>query len=408
MTLNVYKRRKSDFTRDRILTFPIVVCSILHLFKESVEFNISNTLSFFDKETVSGSAFSKARDKIRNVFFKDLNVLLLDHIQSLKPNLWKGYQLLAFDGTTAILPPSKEIKKIFGIHSRTLTGTKNCMAQCLFCVDVLSNYMLGYRIGNMSEGEGTMFKKMIQKIKLKHSAIMLLDRGFGNYCNINVVLSQNQNCCIRLSSKMSAFAKLVMKDKRQDFITEWHPSTKEKVTAKSHNLKIMPLKVRVSKVKLATGEIELLVSNLYNDLEISNYEMKILYFKRWGIEESIKKMKPKMKLEFWGCRKTKSIYQEFYANVFMYNLVCILGSEAQVEIEEKTKNRKREYKYNWQNAYRFTREKILLLLNSEVVVNYLYNLVKEIGKSMISIIPDRNYPRNKLQKDKSRPYQCYK
>ena len=115
-----------------------------------------------------------------------------------------------------------------------------------------------------------------------------------------------------------------------------------------------------------------------------------------------------MKLEFWGCRKTKSIYQEFYANVFMYNIVCILGAEAQVKIEAKTKKRKRKYKYNWQNAYRFTREKILFLLNIELSANHLCRLIEEIGKSMISIVPERNYPRNKTQKDKPRLYQYYK
>lgn len=337
-----------------------------------------------------------------------MNVLLLDHIQTLKPKLWKGYQLLAFDGSTAMLPASKEIKKIFGIHSSTDAGTKNCLAQCLFCVDVLSNYMLGYRIGKTSEGECSMFKTMIQKIKINFPSIILLDRGFGNYCNLHIVIFQNRHCCIRLSSHASNFAKMVMKDERQDFITNWYPSEREKSTAKTHNLNITSIKVRVTKVILATGEVELLVSNLYNYLEISSYDMKNLYFKRWGIEESIKKMKPKMKLEFWGCRKTKSIYQEFYANVFMYNLVCILGDEAQVEIEKTTKNRKLKYKYNWQNAYRFTREKLLILLNKKFVFNDLCELIKEIRNSIIAIVPQRNFPRSKFQKDKSRSYQCYK
>lgn len=315
---------------------------------------------------------------------------------------------MAFDGSTAILPASKGIKKNFGIHSDTQTGTKNCMAQCLFCVDVLSGYMLGCRIGKMSEGEGPMFKKMIRKIKAGCPSIILLDRGFGNYCNLNIIFSQNRNCCIRMSSKVSGFARMVMEDGRCDFITEWHPSEKERVTARTHNLKAIPLKVRVSKVVLATGEIELLVGNLYNDLEISNPEMKTLYFKRWGIEESIKKMKPKMKLEFWGCRKAKGIYQEFYANVFMYNLVCILGEEAQAGIEAKTKKRKLEYRYNWQNAYRFTRERIMDLLGKGLAAVCLCKLIKEISRSVIAVSPERNYPRNKLQKDKSRSYQCYK
>lgn len=99
---------------------------------------------------------------------------------------------------------------------------------------------------------------------------------------------------------------------------------------------------------------------------------------RWGIEEGIKKLKPKMKLEYFGCKKMEGIYQEFYAHIFMLNMVALVGNEAQQIIDEKLAHRKRKYKYNWQNAYRHVRDKIVILINNRNVYKILNDLVKKI------------------------------
>ncbi|HAL81377.1 MAG TPA: hypothetical protein DCO83_03385, partial [Mucilaginibacter sp.] len=82
-----YTTKATFFTRNRILTFPVVVSSILNLFKESVEYNISTILSFLEVKPVTGAAFSLARYKIDLSFFRDLNKILVDFHQKLTSKL---------------------------------------------------------------------------------------------------------------------------------------------------------------------------------------------------------------------------------------------------------------------------------------------------------------------------------
>ena len=46
---------------------------------------------------------------------------------------------------------------------------------------------------------------------------------------------------------------------------------------------------------------------------------------RWGIEQGIKKLKPKMKFEHFTCRKMEGVYQEFYVHIFMLKHNCYAG-----------------------------------------------------------------------------------
>ena len=51
--------------------------------------------------------------------------------------------------------------------------------------------------------------------------------------------------------------------------------------------------------------------------QITKEDMKALFALRWGVEGGIKKLKPKMKLEKFGCRKQEGVYQDFYAHIWL-------------------------------------------------------------------------------------------
>ena len=220
--------------------------------------------------------------------------------------------------------------------------------------------------------------------------------------------NQQHKFCIRLTSQLSAFAKGAIASADSDFVTIWEPSEMERSNCKTHGYDSIPIKVRVTKVVLDTGEIELLVSNLFELDTINQAAMKTLYFMRWSIEESIKKLKPKMKLEYFGCKKPEGIYQEFYAHIFILNLVSIMGNEAQVKIEKETEGRTRDYKYNWQNAYRHVRERIIQLINNRNLYKIINDLIQKIALSVVAVIKGRKFSREKQSSRKARLFQCYK
>lgn len=355
---------------------------------------------------VTGAAFSYARYKIKLGFFFELDKLLSDYI--IKPaKRWKDYQLIAGDGSSINLPSSPQIKKHFGIYQTSKGGINTCLARTFIFYDVLSNFVLDSIISPTFIGELTLMMPLLKNLPSENT-LVLLDRGFGFFSTCKQLINNKQGYCIRLSVGQSSFSKKAMLNPESDFITMWTPGYNERETCKRHGIDSSPIKVRVTKVLLKSGEIELLVSSIYDTKTVTAQDMEALYALRWGIEEGFKKLKPKMKLEQFGCKKHEGVYQEFYAHIFMMNLVAIIGTGAQEAIKQKTAGRKNEYKYNWQNAFLFVRAKIGRLFTTRDFVDLFEELIHQVRDSLVMIRPGRAFVRRLRQCSKSTYMQCYK
>jgi IS4 transposase len=96
------------------------------------------------------------------------------------------------------------------------------------------------------------------------------------------------------------------------------------------------------KVKLKTGETEILATNL-NKNEFTKEELKELYAKRWTIETGYDKLKNFIALEeFSGIRK-EIIEQDFYAGIFMYNLATTVKFDIEKSNNREPKNKDKKY-----------------------------------------------------------------
>jgi hypothetical protein len=370
----------------------VVASSILHLFKESVEFNLQKILPSISRP-VTGSAFTQARYKIKPKFFNDLVKTTVESYRVCEKKLWKGHILLGGDGSTLNLPPSKDIEKKFGVYSTTDMGVKRYLARIFFVYDVLNDIVVGWNLSKMKDQEKILLRNCYDSIN-HPNAILILDRCFGNFTTVTELTNRQIQFCIRMSTCGCNFAKKAMANEQDDFIADWAPSRDEKETCKKLGLERAAVKVRVTKIKLKTGETELLVSSLLDQQKYSHKDMGELYHLRWGVEEGYKNLKPKMKIEQFGCRKSEGVLQEFYAHIFIMNMVGLAGMAASQQIEEKTSHRKLTYTYNWKNAYRFLREKIMRLLWLEDIEKLLDLLIAQIAGSLIAYKPDRCFARD--------------
>jgi len=378
---------------------------ILNLFKESVEYNLLFLLPSLGIKPVSGAAFSLARYKIKLSFFVELNRLLVDYCQE-GGELWKGYRLLAGDGSTVSLPPSKQIKQHFGVYSEKGGEIKSCMARIFMLYGIHSNIVVSSEISGMQVSEKVMLKNCLGTLKSSNHLIVL-DRGFGYFNICHELIRQKKSFCIRLSTAQSLFSRSALRSPLNDFITDWEPSEAEKGTCPELD-DCSSIKVRVSKIRLRTGEIELLVSSLFDMESIRLTDMAELYGFRWGVEEAFKKLKPKMKLEQFGSRKPDGIFQEFEAHIFMMNIISMMGKEAQDEITKKHKDRKLKYKYNWQNAFRIIRQQIIQIIGLENNGVIFSKIIESIRASVVPIKPGRNFKRVVYKRRKNRLHQTYK
>lgn len=263
-------------------------------------------------------------------------------------------------------------------------------------------------ISPASIGEITLINTMIPA-KCATDSIILLDRGFGYFSTCKNMINNKQNFCIRITTSQSLFARTMMAQSENDFITEWNPSAGEIRTCKKYEWDIEPIKVRVTKILLPTGETELLVSTLFDTNTINKKDLSELYELRWNVEEGFKKLKPKMKLEQFGCKRYEGVYQEFYSHIFMMNLVSIISDDTEEEVIEKTAHRNHTYKYNWQNAFLFVRHVFVKLFSSADIKDILDSIYQKIIGSLIAIKKGRQFVRDNDGKRRRAGYsQCYK
>jgi hypothetical protein len=103
------------------------------------------------------------------------------------------------------------------------------------------------------------------------------------------------------------------------------------------------LKIRVIKIVLDTGEIETLITNVYD--EISYEEFKALYFKRWEIEVKYSQLKGKLQLENFTSETELGITQDFYASMYLINMAALAKQAANYDLDIKNSGKNLEYKY---------------------------------------------------------------
>jgi len=365
------------------------------MFKESVEFVVQDVLSELSKDQVTGSAFSQARSKIRPEFFRDLSMVAASHAESFAVPRWKGYRVYGGDGSTLNLPPSKQIWAHFGIEANSKGKTNRSLARIFLVYDVLTGLTPSAGLGRTSTGESGMLDDCLKSIPHDPLDLIVLDRNFGHFYRASKLLAERWAFCIRMPVSGSGFAKRSMADPRKDFITCWEPSKSERETSPGAS----PITVRVTKTVLKSGVEELLVSSLTDMEAVSPEDMVKLYSMRWGVEEGIKNLKPKMKIEHFGAKKPAGIHQEFHAHIFAMNMVALTGLAAAEQVGKKTKHRKREYKYNWHNAFRWVRDAIVKMFSTDKLDNLPEKLATLVSSSLTAIRPDRQYSRDGLDRD---------
>jgi hypothetical protein len=182
----------------------------------------------------------------------------------------------------------------------------------------------------------------------------------------------------------SGFLRVVINAPNQDQIIE--VKHKDKV-----------LKMRVIKFELESGIIETLVTNLFDET-ISLEDFKELYFKRWGIEVKFNEIKNKLQVENFTGKTIIAIEQDFYATMYLTNIVAQAKKDSNEVIQENSKNKnlKFEYKVNTNVLIEKLKDTLITMLiikNPWKRSKILKSIQSEIEKNIIPIRPGRKFVR---------------
>lgn len=408
-----YLFNKHHFTRKRSLPFQTVVLLVLRLLKASLQTELKGFYTEVFKidevvNWVSDAALCKARQKIKHEFFSDLSDTVAGAFYStIGGERWKGYRLLSVDGSEINLPSAKELLKDFGMHHTNSVGTEIPQARVSFLTDVLNKITIDASIESFRTGEQAMLAGHLNCVE--HIDLLTADANYGHFWVLKKVIATGANYCFRIN-KSSSFVKEFIASGMKDVVLDWHPSNSTKASCRKNNTDEESMKVRLVLIELE-NETEILVTSLLNQQKFSYSDMQKLYNTRWAVEEEFKKFMQRLVVEYFSSLKTNGVRQDFYANVFMLNIVSLLTHESNKKVFDNSKNLKFRRSINWTSALGDIRQRfVLLFLRSEKIVNRIIkSLIKSFEINTEPIKPNRRFRRDKRKKGaRKKAFICYK
>ena len=363
---------------------------MISLVKKSLQLELHSFMQVASRKhkSISNSAFNQARMKIKPELFKHFITLLNKQFYTDNDErviLWNNFRLLGCDGSTLTLPISKELsKKHKHFVNQHTEGVLIARTSILY--DLENGMILDGTIAPFNQGERLLAIHQIEMLKKSpYQELLILDRGYPSFDMIYNLNKLKINYVMRAKSSFSIVTKEFMESDLMELKTEIKPGKNVSLLNKLY-LKNQSIKVRLVKVLLNSGEMELLITSLMNETEYPLSIFKELYFKRWGIETLYDKLKNKLLIENFTGYSEASILQDFYCTLFLSNIQSLLVGEANDElISQQISNKKYEYKINANLSIGFIKTKLIeLFLEESNTDGILTELEKLFVKNLLN------------------------
>lgn len=356
-----------DFTRKRKLDFETIMKLILSMNGNS----LNKELHDFYKDTgnfVTSSAFVQQRGKLLpeafEYLFHQFNSLCEDKAR------WKGYRLLAADGTVLNIAKNPEAETYLE------QGFNQLHISALY--DILNKTYTDIVIQPQPKNdERGAVREIIKKRQFNEKTILIADRGYESY-NLfeNIKRTPNLDFLIRIRNGLTKEARSrAMCPFDLDIETELRTTNtkKDREAFRAGKAKYISgpkkrgkgkafvtwefespflMKYRLVRFEIAPGVYETIATSLPRN-EVSAQEIKELYGMRWGIETSFRELKYSIGLVNLHAKKESFIKQEIFAMLTMYNF-CERITMAIVILQDDKK--KHIYRVNFTMAIHICRE----------------------------------------------------
>lgn len=412
-----FRNTETDFTRRRKLSFEKLALLIVRLCKKTLSVEIE---TFFEEinsgSSCSVAAFCLQRMKLNPSFFYSWNMVLWMNFYAeygSKVKRWRGFRILGCDGSNISLVNKPDLQHYFGGQSNQTCSF--AIAKTFYCYDVLNRMILFPLIAPYRYGELRMAYDIIEHTYIEEDMLLIFDRNFSNY-KIAALLQFKEReikYVIRVKDNLN-FSKQFVRSKKQSAVVEIFPSSSSIAGLKECGYNVQkdtPIRVRLIRVKLASGKIEVLMTNLWEEEGYAAGEFKILYSMRWGVESNICFQKNILQLESLSGLTPTSVIQDFYATVFVSNLHFLLIKQAQKTIDDTMTDKKYPMQINNNKAYGKIKENLIPLFVSKNPAEILKTLHSYFIRAPLPIRKNRTFPRirkNPMTKSKYRTFTNFK
>lgn len=346
---------KTDFTRRKKLDF----CTMLHFLLQIEGSTIRNEITdYFNyrPDCPSPSAFYQQRLKIKP---DALYMLFRTFTAMYGGTRFKGYRLLAVDGSTVYTPRNEKDASSYLFNGSGKRGWNCAHINALY--DLTNNLYVDAVIHPGKKlGEQAGLKAMLDSLHDPRHSIIIGDRGYESYQLVADLQTRGIPFVIRVkkpSSNRGFLAKLEFpKQKEFDLPFTCKLAYSDSFKGKKSRARILdegykpidrcfsylskdsptyifkPMRVVKCCVGPESAVSEYLLTNLPEE-SFSMPEIKELYKLRWGIETSFRELKYALSLLHFHSKKMDLIMQEIFAKLTMYNFSHMITSQLKPEVK---------------------------------------------------------------------------
>lgn len=404
--LERHRSRPQAFCRQRCLTFVTVILFLVNMVKRALQDELDEFFRLFTQapvaeRVVTKSAFSQARQKLKHTAFIELNQVQVAYFyQHYTPVRWHDLRLLALDGSMSSVPNTPDLAAHFGVWHPQAGGVcpKARLSQ-LF--DVLNHVTLDAQLAPKAVGERSLAARHWACLAV--GDLVLLDRGYPAFWLFAGLRQQQAHFCARLSVSEWTVAKRFVASGQSEQTLTLHPSAAMRRECREQHVPATPLPIRLVRIPLATGEIEVLATSLVDTATWPFAWFAELYHQRWPVETDYRTLKSRLELENWTGLSVEAIYQDFHANIFTKNLAAILAQPAQAVVTTQYPTRTHPYQLNFANLLSKCKDTVVTLLTHLAPYPWLNGLWQQMLTTVELIRPNRSLPRRPRVKPKRFP-----
>ena len=225
--------------------------------------------------------------------------------------------------------------------------------------------------------------------------LVLLDRGYPAFWLFGRIRTQNAHFCARMPVGLWRVVDAFVATGRPEQNVTLTPGAMALADCQTHQWPSRPLQVRLVRITLDSGAVEVLGMSLLDQERYPYAVFKELYHQRWPVEEDDKVLKLRVEVENWAGKSPLSIYQDFHAKVFTATLTAILALPAQAVVAEQSQAKQYTYQVNCAHRLSKMTNTVVRLLCRTHMADLLTSLWQITLRVVEPIRPGRKYPRDK-------------
>lgn len=341
-------------------------------------------------------AFSKARAKIQPELFDWIAREVADAYSTTQGlRCWQDMHVYGIDGSTLRLPDDPEIRSDFEVEAE-----EPPLARVSQLVEVHSGLVIDSSIDTMRVGERELALDHLHR--LDPGSVVVMDRGYPAGWLFAAFRSAGLHFVARAQKRSFACVDAFFCSDECERTATIHLSS-ESLAAAAHNeiSSVEPVKVRLVKVFLPSGEVEVLITSLL-DPSISANSFSPLYRLRWGCETTYRYQKCWAGLEHFTGRTPHSVRQDFFAHVALWNIAAATADRLDDHIQSKPKH---VHRINRVSALSIIKNAFVQLLAASLRrrSSLLRNICSMALASTSPVRPDRSFPRGRRKENPFNP-----